>query len=198
MPEFVQMVVSHRPPSLRGRTLGEAVRMPGRTPGRLLARYRRWAANPGELRTASPSLAFAVLGQARAAGLLTPEKENRLLGKLITYWALRSTLDVNAAMAQLPVAGGAATPIGPAGMRWRAVPVTPGSPLVIEPPPGGAGWLAVPPRQARPARTGPPAVPRPRPAQQARAGRSAMPRQRRAPARPIRPRALGTGARTSA
>jgi hypothetical protein len=197
MPEFVQMVVNHRPPSLRGQTLGEAVRMPGRTPGRLLVRYRRWAANPGELRTASPSLAFAVLGQARAAGLLTPEKENRLLGNLITYWALRSTLDVNATMAQLPVPGGPAAPAGPAGVRWRAVPVTPGSPL-IEPPPGGGGWPTVPPWQARPARSGPPTVPRPRPAQQARTGRSAIPRPRRAPIRPIRPRALGTRARTSA
>jgi hypothetical protein len=191
MPEFVRTMIGHRPASLRGQALGDAVRMPGRTPGRLLAYYRRWAANPEGLRAAPPTLAFAVLGQARAAGLLTPEKENRLLGNLITYWALRSTLDVNAAMAQLPVAGGAAS-IGPAGMRWRAVPVTPGSPLIIEPSPGRGGWLAVPPPQARQ-----PAVPRPWPAQHARTGQPAIARPRRVPVRPIRPRALGTRARTS-
>jgi hypothetical protein len=96
--------------------------MPGRTPGRLLAYYRRWAANPEGLRAAPSTLAFAVLGQARAAGLLTPEKENRLLGNLITYWALRSTLDVNAAMATLPVPGGAAAWLRPAAAQGRAVP----------------------------------------------------------------------------
>ena len=52
MPEFVRTVIGHRPASLRGQALGDAVRMPGRTPGRLLAHYRRWAANPEGLRAA--------------------------------------------------------------------------------------------------------------------------------------------------
>jgi hypothetical protein len=119
MPDLVRAIVGHRPATLRGQTLGEVVRMPGRTPGRLLAYYRRWAAKPSGLRTASPTLAFAVLGQARARGLLTPEKESRLLGNLITYWALRSTLDVNAAMAQLPGGG--------AGAAWTRLPGWPGA-----------------------------------------------------------------------
>jgi hypothetical protein len=196
MPELVRMILRHRPAALRGQALGEVVRMPGRTPGRLLAHYRRWAVNPEGLRRAPPTLAFAVLGQARASGLLTPEKENRLLGNLITYWALCSTLDVNAAMARLPVAGGAAASIGPVGLRWRAVPVTPGSPLIIELPLGRGGWLAVPPRQARPARARVPAIARPRSAQQTRTGQPAIPRPRRVPVRPIRPRALSIRAKT--
>ena len=41
---------------------------------------------------ASPSLVFAVLGQARAGGRASPEDESRLLAKLLTHWALASTL----------------------------------------------------------------------------------------------------------
>jgi hypothetical protein len=41
---------------------------------------------------ASPALVFAVLGQARADGRLSPEDESALLAKLLTHWALASTL----------------------------------------------------------------------------------------------------------
>jgi hypothetical protein len=42
---------------------------------------------------AAPSFVFAALGQARIDGLLTPEDESVLLAKLLTHWALASTLD---------------------------------------------------------------------------------------------------------
>ena len=58
------------------------------------------------------ALAFAVVGQARARGLLTPESEDRLLGRLISYWALSSTLEANARLAAAM----------PAGSRGRALP----------------------------------------------------------------------------
>jgi hypothetical protein len=38
-------------------------------------------------------LVFAVLGQARADGQLSPEDEAVLLAKLLTHWALRSSLN---------------------------------------------------------------------------------------------------------
>lgn len=40
----------------------------------------------------SPVLVFAVIGQARADGILSPEHESILLGRLLTHWALRNTL----------------------------------------------------------------------------------------------------------
>ena len=46
---------------------------------------------------APPSLVFAVIGQAKANGTLSPEDESDLLAKLLTHWAMRSTLDVSAA-----------------------------------------------------------------------------------------------------
>jgi hypothetical protein len=40
-----------------------------------------------------PALAFAVIGQARADNQISPEQESRLIGDLLTHWALRTTLD---------------------------------------------------------------------------------------------------------
>jgi len=94
MPAFVDALLSHRPASLRGRALGEVLRMPTRHPDRLLATYAAWRARPSLMFAAAPSHVFAVFGRARIAGRLTPEEENRLLGRLITHWALHSTLDV--------------------------------------------------------------------------------------------------------
>ena len=44
---------------------------------------------------ASPVLVFAVIGQARADGNITPEDESSLLSKLLTYWALRATVNTS-------------------------------------------------------------------------------------------------------
>jgi hypothetical protein len=44
------------------------------------------------MREAPPSLVFAVVGQARLSGGLSPEAESRILTSMLTYWALRSTL----------------------------------------------------------------------------------------------------------
>jgi hypothetical protein len=41
---------------------------------------------------ARPILVFAVLGQARADGHLSPEDESVLIGKLLTFWALKTML----------------------------------------------------------------------------------------------------------
>jgi hypothetical protein len=43
---------------------------------------------------APPTIVLAVLGHARARGSLTPEEERDLVGRLLTDWALRSTLDL--------------------------------------------------------------------------------------------------------
>ena len=40
-----------------------------------------------------PTLVFAVFGQARASGRLSPEHESRLLRRLIAGWAVASTLE---------------------------------------------------------------------------------------------------------
>ena len=127
MPGFVRLVLGLRTPALRGRALGQVLRTADRSPDRLVRLYRAWTADASAIRQTRPALAFAVVGQARARGLLTPEGEDRLLGRLISYWALESTLQANARLAAaLP-----ATPYGPA-------------------PPGAAGRLLPRPRARRP------------------------------------------------
>ena len=121
MPAFIRLVLGHRPPSLRGRTVGEVFQTPDRSPERLARLYVAWQASPSVIRRTRPALAFAVVGQARARGLLTPEGEDRLLGWLISYWALRSTLAANARLTEMP-AGPPSLPAGDAAAvspGWR-------------------------------------------------------------------------------
>jgi hypothetical protein len=94
LPKFVSLLVNHRPRSLRGGSLREVVAMADRIPERLMALYERWRSAPRLMQEAPPTLIFAVFGRARVSGRLSPEEENRWLGNLITYWALRSTLDI--------------------------------------------------------------------------------------------------------
>jgi hypothetical protein len=94
LPRFIALLTNHRPQSLRGASLREVVASVDRGPDRLLAWYERWRVAPNTMKSAPPTLIFAVFGRARVTGKLSPEQENRWLGKLITYWALRSTLDI--------------------------------------------------------------------------------------------------------
>jgi hypothetical protein len=115
VPAFARLLANHTPASLRGRSLGEALAFEDRTPDRLLALWRSTGADPERMGALSPSLVFAVCGQARLAGLVTPEAESRLLQRLLRTWALRSSLDVSALCAH--------------GLRHRYVP--PGAPRPV-------------------------------------------------------------------
>jgi hypothetical protein len=94
LPEFVVLLVDHRPRSLRGRSLREALASDERRPENLIAQYQAWLATPQSIRYALPTLAFAAIGQARADGQIAPELEAKAIGNLLTDWAVRSTLDV--------------------------------------------------------------------------------------------------------
>ena len=102
MPAFVSVLVNHRPRALRGRSLMEVMDVAQRQPARLAALYRQWGANPSEMYRASPMLVFAVIGQARADGGISPEDESALLSKLLTYWALRATVNTSELCAAVP------------------------------------------------------------------------------------------------
>jgi hypothetical protein len=102
LPEFVATLINHRPTALRGRSLREAMNVEQRTPGRLAELFGAWNKAPRQMYRAPPSLVFAVLGQAKAEGGLSPEDESDLLAKLLTFWAMRSTLDTSAYCAAIP------------------------------------------------------------------------------------------------
>jgi hypothetical protein len=99
MPAFVSLLVNHRPASLRGQSLTQALGVSERTPAQLSRMFETWSADPARMYEAAPSIVFAALGQARADGRLTPEDESAVLAKLLTHWALRSTLDTSASCA---------------------------------------------------------------------------------------------------
>jgi hypothetical protein len=96
MPRLVDTLLNHCPDSLRGRCLGEVIASSGRAPDRLSATFESWKAEPARVWNAPPTLVFAVFGRARITGRLTPEQEDRVLGRLITHWAVRSTFDIAA------------------------------------------------------------------------------------------------------
>jgi hypothetical protein len=96
VPAFVRLLLDHRPSSLGGRSLREELQLPDRRAEPLLTQFSAWQRRPMLPFSAPPTLAFAVIGQARAAGRLAPEPESRLLGDLLTHWAVRSSLDVTA------------------------------------------------------------------------------------------------------
>jgi hypothetical protein len=89
LPALVALLVNHRPASLQGRSIGEELASADRTPARLSALFARGAS---ALERARPALAFAAVGQARADGRVTPERESALLSSLLTRWALADVL----------------------------------------------------------------------------------------------------------
>ena len=104
IPAFVSLLANHRPAALRGRLLTEALEVTERQPARLAELFRTWSRYPAHLYDARASLVFAVIGQARSDGLLSPEDESTLLAKALNHWALRSTLDSAFACASAPPA----------------------------------------------------------------------------------------------
>jgi hypothetical protein len=94
IPDLVDLLLHHRPPSLRGKRLGDIWPRRERHPARLLRLHHHWRGELAVMARQPPSLALAVVGQAKAAGLITPERESRLVSALLQAWAVRSSLDV--------------------------------------------------------------------------------------------------------
>jgi hypothetical protein len=48
------------------------------------------------VRTAAPSLVFAVIGQARSDGAITPQEESEVLDRALRHWALQTSIETAA------------------------------------------------------------------------------------------------------
>ena len=99
IPRVAHVLCSHRPRALRGGQLAPVLASPERSPQALIETWHHWRRAPAQMFRSRPSLVFAVLGQARLQGELEPVHESRVLGDLLTHWALRSTLDLSQACA---------------------------------------------------------------------------------------------------
>lgn len=108
IPGLVAVLVNHRPPMLRGRTLREAFDTAELRPARLRALLARWRSAPQAMYQARPTVVFAAIGQGRADGTITPEEESVVVGKLLTHWALMSTLAASAVCVARPARRAAA------------------------------------------------------------------------------------------
>jgi hypothetical protein len=93
MPGLAAIIANHRPKALGGASLQEAMQTDDRQPARLAALFQSWRAAPWEMHRAAPTLVFAVIGQARAEGLISPETESQSLSRMLNYWAVRDTLN---------------------------------------------------------------------------------------------------------
>jgi len=102
IPALVTLLIHHRPAVLRGKSLPEVLDLEELWPARLRGHLQHWRSEPQEMYRARPILAFAAVGQGRADGKITPEEESTVLGKLLTHWALTSTLEAAAGCADLP------------------------------------------------------------------------------------------------
>src|SRR6266508_760636 len=93
MPGLAAIIANHRPKALSGASLQEALQTGDRQPARLAALFHSWRASPWKMNRAAPTLVFAVIGQARAEGLISPETESQSLSRMLNYWAVRDTLN---------------------------------------------------------------------------------------------------------
>jgi hypothetical protein len=89
MQHFIALLINHRPEALRGKSLREAMAVEQRQPARLAGYYHEWRASPALLHSLSPSMVFAVIGQAKVDNKISPEQESRVLANLLRDWALR-------------------------------------------------------------------------------------------------------------
>ncbi|CAB3746066.1 hypothetical protein [Paraburkholderia humisilvae] len=103
VPVFVESLLALRAPALRGRSLGDTLRLPDRHPQRLLGLWQQVKLRPQQLLANTPALAFAVLGQARYSGLLPAGDELRIIAALLQRWALAGYLPWKADSMQLSV-----------------------------------------------------------------------------------------------
>jgi hypothetical protein len=109
MPSLVALIASHRPRSLKGRSLREALDLEGRTPARLRRMWPELARSRKLLLSLEPCAALAAVSQARADNQIDPAKESELVGTLLTHWALRGTLDMSQFCADAKVGMGRAS-----------------------------------------------------------------------------------------
>lgn len=88
LPFFAKLVANHTPKSLNGLVLKDIFPYSERQPEVLLANFRKWQQDKQQMINARPTLVFAVVGQAKASGLINAREESKLLTKLLTQWAL--------------------------------------------------------------------------------------------------------------
>ncbi|MBI5021989.1 MAG: hypothetical protein HZB59_11190 [Ignavibacteriales bacterium] len=92
IPDLVKILLNHCPKTLMGHSLRSIMEVEQRRPEKLMYYFYSWKSMPHRMREVSPTLAFAVIGQARTSGKLTAEIESKILSNMLTYWAANSAV----------------------------------------------------------------------------------------------------------
>ncbi|WP_210417137.1 hypothetical protein [Citricoccus sp. SGAir0253] len=90
--DLVRVLLRHRSRGTGGRELRTFWPTAQRQPEQLLRLHAAWRQDLAVMARQPPSLVFAVVGQAKAAGLITPHAESDQLSAVLTAWAVRSSL----------------------------------------------------------------------------------------------------------
>lgn len=85
LPVFTSLVIGHKSPRTQAKPLVGLFPVAGRQPSALRAMRQ----SGPSLENLPPSLAFAIIGQARADGLMDHTEEGKSLSDLLTTWARR-------------------------------------------------------------------------------------------------------------
>ena len=107
--EFVSTVLDTPLPQLAGLPLGAVFPRGDRTPARLRALRPLVHRDASQLAFLAPTVAFAVVGQAKLDGAINAWTESAIVSRLLRYWALQSSIDASIACAGRPAAAAAAT-----------------------------------------------------------------------------------------
>lgn len=91
MPEFINMMINHTSPALKGIKLLDIFPYKARQPSQLQFLYNTWRFSPNALSNARPSLVFAIIGQAHADANISAKTESKLLSDWLTQWAFLSS-----------------------------------------------------------------------------------------------------------
>src|SRR5262249_40601866 len=99
MDALVRPILDPPPAALGGKSLAEVLAPEELWAARLRNHLQHWRRERQDMYRARPIVVFATIGQGRADGKITPEEESTVLGKLLTHWALTSTLEAAAGCA---------------------------------------------------------------------------------------------------
>lgn len=105
IPRLARLLIHHRPAALRGRSLVQVMETDELNPFRLRALLRDWRRVPQRMYRTRPIVVFAAIGQGRVDGRITPEEESAVVGKLLTHWAVSSTLQSAAGCSSISATG---------------------------------------------------------------------------------------------
>lgn len=84
---FVQLVLSYKSDSLKGKQLAQIFPYAERQPVQLQTLFQQWKIDTNLMERASPTMVFAVLGQAKFDQTINAVEENKILTQQLRNWA---------------------------------------------------------------------------------------------------------------